>query len=199
MLGGFLQRGGFLGGKPDGVMVIKDADACAEGQCSAGKCGEITLDALCCFQNSVPCAHKEHIIAAGIDDAYLQPFENAVDVALEKQRHLPGERRGAGQGNIVHPFDRVFLVFLLETGDKCVPEVVHIHTADCNAAHALGLLCQFFHAVAGGVIANIQVGAVSKAGERCIFGVYTRDRFTGSQPFAGRERIRQGQIFAAAV
>ena len=199
MLGGFFQRGGFLGGKPDGVMVIKDADACAEGQCAAGKCGEITLDALCCFQHSVPCAHKEHIIAAGIDDAYLQPFENAVDVALEKQRHLPGERRGAGQGNIVHPFDRVFLVFLLETGDKCVPEVVHIHTADCNAAHALGLLCQFFHAVAGGVIANIQVGAVSKAGERCIFGVYTRDRFTGSQPFAGRELIRQGQIFAAAV
>ena len=73
-------------------MVIKDADACAEGQCSAGKCGEITLDALCCFQHSVPCAHKEHIIAAGINNAHLQPFENAVDVALEKQRHLPGER-----------------------------------------------------------------------------------------------------------
>ena len=39
MLGGFFQRGSFLGGKPDGVMVIKDADACAEGQCTAGKCG----------------------------------------------------------------------------------------------------------------------------------------------------------------
>lgn len=61
MFSGFFQRGGFLGGKPDGVMVIKDADACAEGQCSAGKCGKITLDALCCFQNIVPCAHKEHI------------------------------------------------------------------------------------------------------------------------------------------
>ena len=99
----------------------------------------------------------------------------------------------------MHPFDRVFLVFLLETGDEGVPEVVHIHTADRNAAHALGLLCQFFHAVAGGVIANIQVGAVSKAGEWCIFGIYTRDRLAGSQPFAGRELIRQGQIFAAAV
>ena len=52
-------------------MVIKDANACAEGQCSAGKCGEITLDALCCFQNIVPCAHKEHIIAAGVDDAHM--------------------------------------------------------------------------------------------------------------------------------
>lgn len=31
------------------------------------------------------------------------------------------------------------------------------------------------------------------------FGIYTRDRLAGSQPFAGRERIRQGQIFAAAV
>ena len=72
MLGGFLQRGGFLGGKPDGVMVIKDADACAECQCPAGKCSEITLDALCCFQNIVPCAHKEHIIATGVDDAYMQ-------------------------------------------------------------------------------------------------------------------------------
>lgn len=72
MLGGFFQRGGFLGGKPDGVMVIKDADACAECQCPAGKCSEITLDALCCFQNIVPCAHKEYIIAAGIDDAYMQ-------------------------------------------------------------------------------------------------------------------------------
>ena len=99
----------------------------------------------------------------------------------------------------MHPFDRVFLVFLLETGDKGVAEVVHIHTADRNAAHALGLLCQFFHAVAGGVIAHIQVGAVSKAGEWCIFGIYTRDGLAGSQPFAGRERIRQGQIFAAAV
>ena len=99
----------------------------------------------------------------------------------------------------MHPFDRVFLVLLLETGDKGVAEVVHIHTADRNAAHALGLLCQFFHAVAGGVIANIQVGAVSKAGERCIFGIYTRDGLAGSQPFAGRELIRQGQIFAAAV
>ena len=85
MLGGFFQRGSFLGGKPDGVMVIKDADACAEGQCTAGKCSEIALDALCCFQHSVPCAHKEHIIAAGINNAHLQPFENAVDVALEKQ------------------------------------------------------------------------------------------------------------------
>ena len=85
MLGGFFQRGSFLGGKPDGVMVIKDADACAEGQCTAGECGEITLDALCCFQNIVPCAHKEYIIAAGINNAHLQPFENAVDVALEKQ------------------------------------------------------------------------------------------------------------------
>ena len=46
---------------------------------------EITLDALCCFQNIVPCAHKEYIIAAGINNAHLQPFENAVDVALEKQ------------------------------------------------------------------------------------------------------------------
>ena len=99
----------------------------------------------------------------------------------------------------MHPFDRVFLVFLLETGDKCVPEVVHIHTADRNAAHALGLFCQFFHAVAGGVIAHIQIGAISKAGGRCVFGIYTRDRLAGSQPFAGRERIRQGQIFAAAV
>ena len=26
----------------------------AEGQCTAGECGEITLDALCCFQNIVP-------------------------------------------------------------------------------------------------------------------------------------------------
>ena len=72
MLGGFLQRGSFLGGKPDGIMVIKDADACAEGQCTAGECGEITLDALCCFQHIVPCAHKEYIVAAGIDDAYMQ-------------------------------------------------------------------------------------------------------------------------------
>lgn len=31
------------------------------------------------------------------------------------------------------------------------------------------------------------------------FGIYTRDRLAGSQPFAGRELIRQGQIFAAAV
>jgi len=54
MLGGFFQRGSFLSGKPDGVMVIKDADACAEGQCSAGKCSEIALDALRCFQHIVP-------------------------------------------------------------------------------------------------------------------------------------------------
>ena len=78
-------------------------------------------------------------------------------------------------------------------------EVVHIHAANCNAAHALGLLCQFFHAVVGGVIANIQVGAVSKTSGRCVFGIYTRDRLAGSQPFAGRELIRQGQIFAVAV
>ena len=80
-----------------------------------------------------------------------------------------------------------------------MPEVVHIHTADCNAAHPLGLPGQFFHAVAGGVIANIQVGAVSKTSGRCVFGIYTRDRLTGSQPFAGRELIRQGQIFVAAI
>ena len=80
-----------------------------------------------------------------------------------------------------------------------MPEVVHIHTADCNAAHALGLPCQFFHAVAGGVIAHIQVGGGGKGAVRGVFGVYTHDRLAGSQPFAGREWIRQGQIFAAAV
>ena len=71
VFGGTFQFGGLFGGKPDGVVVVKNADACAEGQCSAGKCSEITLDALRCFQNIVPCAHKEHIIAAGVDDAHM--------------------------------------------------------------------------------------------------------------------------------
>ena len=47
------------------------------------KCSEITLNALRCFQHIVPCAHKEYIVAAGIDDAYMQAVQNAVDVALE--------------------------------------------------------------------------------------------------------------------
>ena len=153
-------------------MVIEDADACAEGQRPAGKGGQIALDALRGFQNIAPCAHKEHVVAAGIDDAYLQTLQNAVDVALEEQGHLPGERRGAGQVDIAHPPHRVFFVLLFKTGDERMAEVVHIHAADCNAAHARRLLGQFFHTVAGGVIAHIQVGSGRKIAVRCVFGVY---------------------------
>ena len=167
MLGGFLQCGGFLGRKPDGVVGVEDA----EGQRPAGKGSQITLDALCGFQNIVPCTHKEYVIAAGIDDAYLQTVQNAVDITLEKQGHLPGECRGAGQVDIAHPPHRVFFALLLKTGDERMAEVVHIHAADRNAAHARSLLGQFVHTVAGGVIAHIQVGGGGKAAVRGVFCV----------------------------
>ena len=51
-------------------------------------------------------------------------------------------------------------------------EVVHIHAADRNAAHARSLLGQFVHTVAGGVIAHIQVGGGGKGAVRCVFCVY---------------------------
>ena len=80
-----------------------------------------------------------------------------------------------------------------------MPEVVHIHTADCNAAHSLGLLCQFFHAVAGGIVAHVQIDAVRQTGERCIFGIHPHDGFVRVQALAGGSRIGEGKIFAAAV
>mgnify|MGYP007007089941 CR=1 FL=1 len=71
MLGGFFQRGGFLG-ESRWVMSSKMPMPALSVSAPQEKCSEITLDALCCFQNIVPCAHKEHIIATGVDDAYMQ-------------------------------------------------------------------------------------------------------------------------------
>ena len=78
-------------------------------------------------------------------------------------------------------------------------EVVHIHTADCNAAHALGLPGQFFHAVAGGVIAHIQVGGGGKGAVRCVFGVHPQDRLAGGKALLRRSPVGRGQVSAAAV
>jgi hypothetical protein len=86
MIGGIIQPGRLLGGKPDGLTVSKEAARLAmRVQCTAGECCEITQDALCCLQKIVPCAHKAYIMAAGIYNVHQQPFEKAVDVALEIQ------------------------------------------------------------------------------------------------------------------
>ena len=78
-------------------------------------------------------------------------------------------------------------------------EVVHIHAADRNAAHARSLLGQFVHTVAGGVIAHIQVGGGGKGAVRCIFGVHPQDRLAGGKTLLRRSPVGRGQVDAAAV
>ena len=199
LFGRFFQFRRFFGRKPDGIVVVKNADAGTQGQRPAGKCGKLALDALGGLQNVIPCAHQKNVVAACVDDGHLQPLQNVVDVALEEQRHLPGERRRAGQGDVMHPPNRVALSFLLEAGNEGLAEVVYIHSTHRNAVDALGLVGQLFHLVAGGIVAHIQVGAVGQSGKGCIFCVNPHNVLCTAQPHSGCVHRGQGQVFLPSV
>ena len=49
------------------------------------------------LQGVVPGTDQKDVVAAGVDDADPKPLQQAVDVVLEEQRHLPRERCGAEQ------------------------------------------------------------------------------------------------------
>lgn len=79
-------------------MFIEQCDARADGQCPAGVAAQVLLDAQGGLQGVVPGTDQKDIVAAGVDDADAKPLQQAVDVVLEKQRHLPQRTPQRGTG-----------------------------------------------------------------------------------------------------
>ena len=176
-----LQPGGERSGLTDGEMIPIDADPGADGQRAAGIAAQSLPDPPRPLQHIRPCAHQEHIVAAGIDHGHLQgpvmlkfSAEDGIDIALEKQRHLSGKRRRAGQRDKVLALHRIALCGAFIAGDKGLPQIIHIHAAHAQAGHTLRGAGQRRHAVVGGVIAHIDAGAVAQARAEAILRIDAR-------------------------
>ena len=117
------------------------------------------------------------ISAAGFENerrreaAQQKPLQQAVDVVLEEQRHLPRERCGAEQVDVLHPLHGVGLVRLLKAGNKGLPQIVHVHAADGDAADALRLVGKILNIVAGGIVADEQVDGRAERPHQPVLGV----------------------------
>ena len=152
-------------------MFVEHCDARADGQRPAGVAAQVLLDAQGGLQGVVPGTDQKDVVAAGVDDADAKPLQQAVDVVLEEQRHLPRERCGAEQIDVLHPLHGVGLVRLLKAGKKGLPQIVHVHAADGDAADALRLVGKILNIVAGGIVADEQVDGRAERPDQPVLGV----------------------------
>ena len=78
---------------------------------------------------------------------------------------------GAEQVDVLHPLHGVGLVRLLKAGKKGLPQIVHVHAADGDAADALRLVGKILDAVAGGIVADEQVDGRVERPHQPVLGV----------------------------
>lgn len=65
----------------------------------------------------------------------------------------------------------VGLVRLLKAGNKGLPQIVHVHAADGDAADALRLVGKILNIVAGGIVADEQVDGRAERPDQPVLGV----------------------------
>ena len=152
-LGLFLQLRRLARRQADGEMTVKEGETTADGQRTTSKAPEGLPNSPSGLQHLIPGPHQKHIVATGVNNGnghacvflIIGLAQKSIDIAPEKQGHLPGEGCRAGQIRKPLPLHRVRFPLLLETRVKRRAQVVHIHPADGNALDAPGTSRQLLH------------------------------------------------------